>query len=130
MDPVIVFVDGASGAPIDNGSLEVSATNPINLAYSWTTSCPGSLSNAETASPLLTVDPGTEPTVCESTVAVCAGSCCVTEVGTVSASWPTALQLTQVVPYLPLFIHIRSLLLILLLALLRGGGILIPPKGP
>ena len=86
----------------------MTAFHPSDLAYSWTTSCPGILNNADTASPLLIVDAGTEPAVCESNVVVCAGSCCVSQVGMVRSSRLLYSLLAQVISYLKIFFRIRS----------------------
>ena len=102
MEGAVVFVDGVSGAPVNNGDFVITTIADQDLTYIWTTTFPNAtLENETTASPHLSIDYGTDPTVCNVEVEVC-DSClvCAQRNGIVSDSLYSILQLQLKVNFL------------------------------
>lgn len=95
-NPAVVFVDGASGAPENNGRFEVAATDTQPLSYTWRVICSGVDQHMTflDASQIDIVFPaGTEPQFCDVEVEVCdvCGECA----DPVSATVSTAVAASQ-----------------------------------
>lgn len=78
--PAVVFVTGASGAPVNNGRFEVAATDTQSLSYAWKIVCGGVdqlMALPNSAQVTVSFPATTEPKLCEVKVKVCdvCGAC-------------------------------------------------------